>query len=475
MPTKGDIPRHQCEGTMKNPNVSPTQRLRHIDSQKKMLVRTLAVIACTMYSISNALGRDSVQVIPLTNDTQPVLTPTTLGVIVNLSDPDSVSLGEFYIKARGIPRENLIGLRLPRANFVNLHLLKRELAKLAQNSKSSNILAFALAFDRPYRVDANQSITSVFAQGDAQIKWIGNCNLTVANPDAGLAPGAKMTAKPAMLLNGGQGLQSSIDLIDRGKSSDATNPAGELLLVVTNDLARSSPREASMKRAELEFPKQVRVVNLDGTSNDERPLIGYQIGKSNLSNLARLRFLPGAYADHLTSSGGALNDNKGQTTISEIIRSGATASYGTVREPCNFAAKFPDPERMARNVIFGDTLLEAYWKSVAMATEGLLIGEPLARPFSLLDVTLDGDVLRIRSNEQTLPYLESFHSSQDNQVIDGDASRREYKVDLFEVQTGRPELISSLTISASSVPGELISTLPVEATPENLMLGLLAR
>lgn len=29
----------------------------------------------------------------------------------------------------------------------------------------------------------------------------------------------------------------------------------------------------------------------------------------------------------------------------------------------------------------GDTLLEAYWKSVAMPGQGLFIGEPLARPF----------------------------------------------------------------------------------------------
>jgi hypothetical protein len=29
----------------------------------------------------------------------------------------------------------------------------------------------------------------------------------------------------------------------------------------------------------------------------------------------------------------------------------------------------------------GDTLLEAYWKSVAMPGQGLFIGEPLARPY----------------------------------------------------------------------------------------------
>jgi hypothetical protein len=30
----------------------------------------------------------------------------------------------------------------------------------------------------------------------------------------------------------------------------------------------------------------------------------------------------------------------------------------------------------------GETLLEAYWKSVAMPGQGLFIGEPLARPYA---------------------------------------------------------------------------------------------
>ncbi len=29
----------------------------------------------------------------------------------------------------------------------------------------------------------------------------------------------------------------------------------------------------------------------------------------------------------------------------------------------------------------GDTLIEAYWKSVLMPGQGIFIGEPLARPF----------------------------------------------------------------------------------------------
>jgi uncharacterized protein (TIGR03790 family) len=63
------------------------------------------------------------------------------------------------------------------------------------------------------------------------------------------------------------------------------------------------------------------------------------------------------------------------------IRQGATASYGSVSEPCNFIDKFPRPGVFFDHYLRGETLLEAYWKSVAMPGQGLFIGEPLARPY----------------------------------------------------------------------------------------------
>ena len=66
----------------------------------------------------------------------------------------------------------------------------------------------------------------------------------------------------------------------------------------------------------------------------------------------------------------------------EWLQQGATASYGTVSEPCAYPGKFPSPATFLDHYLRGDTLLEAYWKSVAMPGQGLFIGEPLARPFA---------------------------------------------------------------------------------------------
>jgi hypothetical protein len=63
------------------------------------------------------------------------------------------------------------------------------------------------------------------------------------------------------------------------------------------------------------------------------------------------------------------------------LEAGASGSYGTVVEPCNFPAKFPDPGLALSAYRDGVTLIEAYWRSVAMPGQGVFIGEPLARPW----------------------------------------------------------------------------------------------
>ena len=76
-----------------------------------------------------------------------------------------------------------------------------------------------------------------------------------------------------------------------------------------------------------------------------------------------------------------LSTHTGQMAALEWLRQGATASYGTVSEPCNHLGKFPSPAVFLDHYLRGDSILEAYWKSVAMPGQGLFIGEPLAAPY----------------------------------------------------------------------------------------------
>ena len=69
-------------------------------------------------------------------------------------------------------------------------------------------------------------------------------------------------------------------------------------------------------------------------------------------------------------------------SILRWLEAGATASYGTVVEPCNHMQKFPFPGIAMFHYALGASAIEAYWKSVAWPGEGVFIGEPLAQPFA---------------------------------------------------------------------------------------------
>ena len=118
------------------------------------------------------------------------------------------------------------------------------------------------------------------------------------------------------------------------------------------------------------------------TLSDQTDLLFYFTGLAKVGQLASNRFLPGAAADHLTSFAGMLPGANGQMPATDWLAAGATASYGTVEEPCNYAEKFSRASVLIEHYLRGATLIEAYWKSVAWPGQGLFVGEPLARPWS---------------------------------------------------------------------------------------------
>jgi hypothetical protein len=87
----------------------------------------------------------------------------------------------------------------------------------------------------------------------------------------------------------------------------------------------------------------------------------------------------------------------GQMSILKWIEAGVTGSYGAVVEPCNFQQKFPIPALAMAHYLQGETLIEAYWKSVQMPGQGLFIGEPLARPYAGFSSSYLNRELRIQT------------------------------------------------------------------------------
>ncbi len=113
---------------------------------------------------------------------------------------------------------------------------------------------------------------------------------------------------------------------------------------------------------------------------DAGDVLFYFTGLASVPGIATNTYRPGAVADHLTSYGGQV-PTSGQMSAAAWLEAGATASYGTVVEPCNYTTKFPQTSVLLEHYFRGEPIIEAYWKSVSMPGEGLFIGEPLARPF----------------------------------------------------------------------------------------------
>lgn len=318
----------------------------------------------------------------LTHFPQPGLDADQLGVIVNDDDPDSVAIAAYYREKRGIPAANVIHVRfkpgrstLAREEFVNLK-------RLVDRKTPQNVQAYALTWAQPYRVDC-MSITSAFAFGFDPAWCANSCKPTQQSPyfnSSVTRPYAVYRMRPTMSLAAAS-VAEARKLIDRGVASDGSNPAGTAYLVSTTDKNRNvrAAGYASV-RALMQSVMPTEIVEANALEN-KPDVMFYFTGLAQVPAIDSNRFLPGAIADHLTSAGGELFGG-GQMSSLRWLEAGATGSYGAVVEPCNFPAKFPVPGIVMAHYLQGETLIEAYWKSVQMPGQGVFIGEPLARPFA---------------------------------------------------------------------------------------------
>ena len=304
-----------------------------------------------------------------------------LAVIVNTWDPLSVQIGDYYAAQRRILFQNVIKVGFPPGRTT---LTSKEFGAIkawADEQALPGVQAYALTWAAPYRVEC-MSITSAFAFGFDPAFCAQGCKPTRPSPyfnSRARLPFTQLGIRPAMAI-AAVSFKHAKALIDRGVDADGSSPAGTAYLLSTSDQARSV-RGASYPLVEtvLKGRARVRVLEQDALMN-ARDVLFYFTGKDRVDGLDTLRFVPGAVADHLTSFGGMLTDS-GQMSALRWLEAGATGSYGSVVEPCNLPQKFPHPAVVAAMYLRGETLIEAYWKSVAMPGQGVFVGEPLAAPF----------------------------------------------------------------------------------------------
>ncbi len=317
------------------------------------------------------------------------ITAKTLAVIVNKTDPLSIRIAEYYRRVRGIPEKNIIEIELDKTKTVISPRIFKKIKAEVDHSTPATVQGFVLTWVKPYRVGC-MSITSAFAFGFDTAYCSKGCGKTKMSPyynSETKSPYTYYKIRPTVSL-AALTFKQAKKLIDRGKLSDSTFPPGTGYLVSTSDKARNV-RSADYKYIVRTFPRlpHLEIVHADYIEN-KKDVLFYFTGLKNVPKIGTNHFLPGAIADHLTSTGGMLTDSKQMSSL-KWLQLGATGSYGTVVEPCNFRQKFPNPAIVIKRYTSGETLMEAYWKSVAWPGQGIFIGEPLASPFKPLTKETD--------------------------------------------------------------------------------------
>ncbi len=310
-----------------------------------------------------------------------------LGLVINTADPDSVQVGKHYIAARKLAPWQVLRLALP----VKAQLTRQEfqvLASAVQARFGRRTQALALAWSAPYAVECN-SITAALTLGFDANACAAGCSATRPSAyfnSATARPWTDLGLRPSMLLTAGT-VEQTQALINRGVAADGQlllrgRPPVNVMLLRTDDAARRV-RMALYPPAGLlaAVGVNVEVVPATELATAKRVLM-VTTGSTHVPPGPAPDWVPGGLGDHLTSFGGDLFGSHGQGTALDWIDKGATASYGSVSEPCNFPQKFPHPQVLLLHYLQGGTAIEAYWKSVAWPQQGLFVGEPLAAPFA---------------------------------------------------------------------------------------------
>jgi len=379
-----------------------------------------------------------------------------LFIIANTNDPSSLDLATQYAKQRNIDSAHIIKITIPvksSITYAEAQVIQDAIAVYPQAK------GFALAWSMPYTVGGKQTITSYVSMGRLAFeKWPVNasgCFYTDTSAyydrfaeaftrspstvkSVTVDTSGTVQVRPSMLLSShtSQNLSNlaaysplstsiqdynagALETIAKGLSADHKEFVASGYFGITSDTVRSRRATTSTydPKAVSTYSTTYNKIKLNLITGNvlggKKDILIFQTGLANLdpSESKTNVFLPGAVADTLTSFSGSLYGG-GQVSALAFLRAGATASYGTSFEPCAYYEKFPESIVYVPNMLVGDTILEAYWKSVKLPAEGVFIGEPLARPYAKGLVSIDqvNRILKIHTRRSALGQYNLYFS-----------------------------------------------------------------
>jgi uncharacterized protein (TIGR03790 family) len=334
-----------------------------------------------------------------------------VAVVVNQASTNSVDLGNYYCEKRQIPPQNVVridwaggNVEWSGADFTN-RLLHPLLSALSDRGLGGQIDYVVLSMDIPYRVRQTGTTATAGANSTTSVLYYGFkpdgpqkgdrpvfCNLPAvsSNSYAGseevfrAAPPDRATTTPFLsMMITSSNLDQARRIVDRGVASDGSFPLQSVYLAKNDDRLRNIRYalfdDALFNTRILGYYSMVRtnVNTIEGLG----VMLGFESGMAGFG-IGADQFVPGAMADQLTSFAGKIFEPIDQTSLLIFLNAGATASFGTVIEPCSWFEKFPT----TRNYFYqarGFTVAESYYQCLTNPYQGLLVGEPLAAPFAV--------------------------------------------------------------------------------------------
>ncbi len=343
------------------------------------------------------------------------LAPHEVLLLVNDASAASRDLANHYAYLRGIPGRNVVTLRLPvevvkppyrmmRTEFHRL-IIEPVRALAHQRQVDRHVKAWVYSADFPLRIQMESgtdlSLTGATLLGDGHVSvkavdrgtWISpyyrgpDATNLFLQPSASFGPTYDSACKgvPSMMLaftgNRGLSLAEARIVLQRGVASDSTFPTGDVYFICTSDHVRSRPREWQypIVRKALHERGIHSILAADFPQGEAR-LLGLQTGMSTVQPALYGVYMKGCMAEHLTSFAAAF-DEPDQTKCAQWLRAGAVATAGTVTEPRANWHKFPSAFFFL-HYSSGCCVMESFYQSIRCPLQTLLLGEPLAAPWT---------------------------------------------------------------------------------------------
>ncbi|MFA7257057.1 MAG: TIGR03790 family protein [Kiritimatiellales bacterium] len=341
--------------------------------------------------------------------------PHRVAVLVNENSQDSKKAANVFMALHGVPGCNRIDLNIPESIVKGraectpdefLQYIYEPVQKLIEErGLTHQVLAWVYSVDFPIRavtspndrrqmslmgltftrgiipavemIEKGQFLSPLFA-GPAKEGGPKNPSRSFDMLSAGLKE--KMPL-PSMMLGytgeNGTDMDTVLHCIENGIQARQSGAAHPVLLVQTDDKARSGPREWQYAEVKTELKLRGGFAEIyTNQPSAQTNLLGVLTGAATVKPADFGTFIPGAFAEHLTSWSAEFQ--KPQTKCTEWLKAGATVTAGMVTEPYNNWVKFPHA-RFFVHYASGCSAMESFYQSILSPVQVLLLGDPLSQ------------------------------------------------------------------------------------------------